>query len=208
MIENHLKQWELASLLGVFLRIEPLDQIVAELNTLGFPTAHEEPKGPFRAALCCTEEMFHSNYTYDTVHLVFGEYRVWLRMIHHQAPDKTHLEIEFRAKKKWWHGLRDQNSGLIATLQKICCDEMEGLKFKSCQILIPPSFISRDPSEYVTFYHDSRFESPRQKIYIGEIAPLAMCSESNEEYCFVPFVFRSSFYERRGNTTVLRKPSV
>lgn len=189
MIENKLTLHELTRVLRPFLRLEPLESIVPTLqDALGLSVQNR------RDLLCQTKVL-----------LTFDGYRLDIRDLRPITSAAASVIIQFKAKQKWWHGIfRDQNAGLVRTLQQICRAEIAELEFTRFETTVPGDpLMDQKASQNFVFLHDSfAFNSDWQAGY--DISPLLISPDCHHGNCFVEFQFNGAAYERLGDKTVLR----
>jgi len=190
MIENKLTLQELTRVLRPFLRLEPLPSVVPALQDvlrLNVKT---------RGDLICQ----------DKVLLTFEGYRVDIRDIRPVTSSAASIVIQFKAKRKWWHGaFRDQNAPIVLALQQICRTEIAGLEFSSFETTASGDpFMDQQNSLDLVFYHDSLAFNNDWRAGC-DIPPLLISPDCHHGTCFVEFQFNPAAYKRCGNTTVLRE---
>jgi hypothetical protein len=192
MIENKLSQHELSRVLRPFLRLETISTILPTLqDVLGFPI---QTRIDDRNAVLYQEKVL----------LTFEGYRMDIRDLRQTAPGAASIIIQFRAEKKWWHGLfRDQNAGVVRALQNICRAEIVNLAFTRFETTIPTHRFMDDGPQNLVFLHDSSAFNREWKAGY-DVSPLLICPDCHDGKCFVEFQFNSAAYRRSGPTTALK----
>jgi hypothetical protein len=188
MIENKLTQEELCQILRPFFRLQPVSTILPIFqDVLHFPIQT-------KSDILCQNKVL----------LTFEDYRVDIRDLREIAPGAASIIIQFKAKKKWWHGLfRDQNVEVVRALQNICRSEITGLTFTRFDTTVPANPLIDGGPQDLVFLHDSRaFNSDWQAGY--DISPLLIAPDCHHGKCFVEFLFNSAAYRRSGNITTLK----
>jgi len=106
--------------------------------------------------------------------------------------------IQFKAKKKWMHGLLyDQNAEIVRDLQQIGTLDINGLSFRRFETTIPRE------DERLVFLHDSRaFNADWERGY--DVSPFIIAPDCHDGKCFIELLFNARCYWREGNKTVLR----
>jgi tetratricopeptide (TPR) repeat protein len=187
MIENLLQPREFERLLRAFIRMLPPNECLDELRkVIGIPA-------DFEMDIVCQDKILVS----------FRGYRIQIRDLR-EIRGAMSVSIEFKAKKKWWHGLfGDQNKALLHDLKNICISEVEGLKFESYEKMMPSDELTNLESARLEFLYDSRalneyWDQGR------DISPLLIAPDCHHGNCFVEFHLNSGAYFRQGGKTRLR----
>lgn len=188
MIQNILERHELIRFLRPFLRLASAEEVVAELSSvLGIAIQSRED------IVCQTK-----------VHLSYQGYRIDIRDLRWIEGSGFAPTIQFKAKKKWYHGVfKDQIQPIIEDLKSICCSEIDGLTFKSFSASPPTNPFFREEPVVFTFLHDARAFNPEWSEG-RDISPLLIAPDSHHGNCFVEFQFNPGGYYRNGSKTLLR----
>lgn len=180
MIENKLQKYELVRLLNPFLQLADANSIILELSdVLGIQI---EKKGD----IVCQNKIL----------ITYRGYRVDIRDL--RQVDETGLAvcIQFKAKKKWWHGLfMNQNRPILNDLKEVCLLEINDLHFTRYSTTDTGDLLTDQGPTDAIFYHDARAFNPRWR-QGHDISPLLIAPDMHHGNCFIEFQFNPGGYLR------------
>lgn len=188
MIENKLQKYELARLLNPFLRLADANSAFPELSdVLGFQIEKNDD-------IVCQ----------DKILITYKGYRVDIRDLRQVDESGLAVCIQFKAKKKWWHGLfMDQNRAILNDLKEICLSGINGLYFALYNTTHTEDPLTDQGSTDAIFYHDARAFNPHWR-QGHDISPLLIAPDMHHGNCFVEFQFNPGGYRRHDDTTIIR----
>jgi hypothetical protein len=135
--------------------------------------------------------------------VTYQGYRIDIRGLRWFQDKGASVNMQFKARQKWWHGFRDQNAGLVRDLESICTSEISGLHFSRFQTTVPGDPFVDDGSLRLLFLHDSRALNRDWRVGT-DISPLLITPDEHHGNCFVEFHFNPGGYGRDEAKTVLR----
>jgi hypothetical protein len=135
--------------------------------------------------------------------VTYKSYQIDIRDLRQLENKGVSINMQFKAKQRWWHAFRDQNAELVRDLQSICSSEISDLRFSRFQATVPGDPLLDDGPIDLVFLHDSRALNPHWQVGT-DISPLLISPDAHHGKCFVEFHFNPGGYRRFGKKTVLR----
>jgi len=188
MIVNELQFGELLDFLRPILRLESYDAISKSCESiLRVPVGTTTGEPQHDKAL-----LRYKGYKLDVLHFRWFDAKGMA------------VHLHFKAKKKWWHPLfNDQNAELVADLKRMCVAEIHQLTFEQYFHTPTPEFGTTKPVEKLVYFHDAKALN-RDWRHAFEISPLLIAPDSHHGNCFVEFFFWGGGYVRDNGLTSLR----
>lgn len=188
MIVNELTYSELLNLLRPILQLSPPEIILSNFkNILRIEIQTRDD------IICQTQFL-----------LKYKEYKIDIRDLRCIENKGMSIGMQFKAKKKWWHGIfKDQNLEIVADLKQICFTEIQGLQFGKFTPIAQPDCLSSEAPARLVYFYDSRAFNPNWKAG-HDISPLLISPDAHHGKCFTEFQFNAGGYIRMGGKTVLR----